>query len=44
MGADMTIILFANLADTDTGKVVDGVATIIDRSLAPPPEASTDTQ
>jgi len=44
LGADMTIILFANLADTDTGKVVDGVAIIIDPSLAPPPEASTDTQ
>jgi CubicO group peptidase (beta-lactamase class C family) len=44
LGADMTIILFANLADTDTGKLVDGVVTIIDPSLAPPPEASPDTQ
>jgi len=30
--------------DLLTVKVVDGVATIIDPSLAPPPEASTDTQ
>jgi hypothetical protein len=44
LGADMTIILFVNLADTDTGKLVDGVATIIDPSLAPPPEASPGTQ
>ena len=33
-GRGLTIILFANLADTDTGKLVDGVATIIDPSLA----------
>jgi len=44
LGADVTIILFANLADTDTGKLVDGVAAIIDPSLAPPPEAASDAE
>lgn len=40
LGADVTIILFANLADTDTWKMVDGIATIIDPALAAPPEAA----
>ena len=42
LGDDLTIILFANLAETDTGKIVDGIATIIDPALAAPPEASED--
>ena len=42
LGADVTIILFANLADTDTWKIVDGIATIIDPALAAPPEATED--
>ena len=44
LGADLTIILFANLADADTEKLVDGVAAIIDPALAPPAEASSDAQ
>lgn len=36
LGADLTIILFANLAETDTEALVDGVATIIDPRLTPP--------
>ena len=42
LGADVTIILFANLADTDTWKIVDGIATIIDPAPAAPPEATED--
>jgi len=38
LGADLTIILFANLGDTETAKIVDGIATIIDPSLVRPPE------
>ena len=44
LGADLTIILFANLADADTEKLVDGVAAIIDPALAPPAETSSDAQ
>jgi CubicO group peptidase (beta-lactamase class C family) len=33
LGADVTIILFANLAETDTWRIVDGIATIIDPAL-----------
>jgi CubicO group peptidase (beta-lactamase class C family) len=38
LGAGVTIILFANLAETDTWKIVDGIATIIEPALAAPPE------
>jgi hypothetical protein len=41
LGADVTIILFANLGDTDTEKLVDGIATIIDPSLARPVDAAS---
>jgi CubicO group peptidase (beta-lactamase class C family) len=41
LGADLTIILFANLAETDTEALVDGVATIIDPRLTPPPAEKT---
>ena len=44
LGADVTIILFANLAEADIGELVEGVATIIDPALAPPPEVSARTQ
>jgi CubicO group peptidase (beta-lactamase class C family) len=44
LGADVTIVLFANLADTDTGKLVDGVAAIIDPSLAAPPDLPPGSQ
>jgi CubicO group peptidase (beta-lactamase class C family) len=44
LGADLTIILLTNLADTDRLKVVDGVATIIDPALAAPAEAATEAQ
>ena len=40
-GADLTIILFANLADAETQAIVEGVAEIIDQTLKRPPESAT---
>jgi CubicO group peptidase (beta-lactamase class C family) len=37
LGADLSVVVLANLAQADPSRLVDGIAALIDPALAPPP-------